>query len=254
MRDTFTAISLLLLLGSIFSSCEPTITNPKENKKSDTKEIRDFLHAFHTAVNQYGLKAEFNYLDSTDDFYWIPPGYSKALNYDSFKSILNLSDEGIRQVNFEWDQLNVQLLTENIASFNGVVKGTITDTSNITINVHQIESGTLIKRKNGWKLLNGQSSALSPSSNYDPKREFPVDALTILILPVGDFILINKNDQVVTAQNKRKLETLILSNLAIEIDKKVKIKVSHETPYMRVHEVLSLFSPNGWTPILSVIE
>lgn len=244
-----------ILLGLItLISCTEQDENDTENQKTDTKEIRSFLHAYHDAVNHYGVKAELNFFDSSEQFFWIPPGYAEALNFDSVKSILLIADDAIRQTNFEWESLHVQFVEDNVASFNGVVKGTITDTSNLTININQIKSGLLIKRKDGWKILNGQSTTLGSSSDYNPKREIPVDMVTVLILPVGEYILINKQNEIYKAQNKKMLEPIIAANLTNQQDKKVKIKVSHETNYMRVHEVLSLFIPNGWTPILSVIE
>ncbi len=55
-------------------------------------------------------------------------------------------------------------LSEKIANYSGIVKGSMIDTSGIKASVLIIESGTVIKRLDGWKLLSGQSAVLNPES------------------------------------------------------------------------------------------
>ncbi|MDW7690645.1 hypothetical protein R9C00_22195 [Flammeovirgaceae bacterium SG7u.111] len=57
--------------------------------------------------------------------------------------------------------LEVFPLTNEIANYSGTVRGRMVDKSGVETNVTIIESGTVIKREDGWKLLSGQS-AVSP--------------------------------------------------------------------------------------------
>ena len=40
--------------------------------------IRQTLYDYVGAIKQKGLTAEFKFLDSSADFFWVPPGYSSA--------------------------------------------------------------------------------------------------------------------------------------------------------------------------------
>jgi len=132
-------------------------------KDDITLEVKEMLFDYHEAISLGGLKAEFAYLDSSDQFFWVPPGYHSALNFDSVRNILLYNDRSMKQVDFHWDELELFVLSPKIVNFTGIVRGQMIDTANVTSPVHIIESGTCIKREDGWKLLSGQS-ALLPSS------------------------------------------------------------------------------------------
>ena len=121
------------------------------------------LHAYHKAIAQNGLKAEFAYLDSSEQFFWVPPGYTSALDFDSVKSILLQNDKAMEQVDFHWEELELFVLSPKIVNFTGIVGGQMLDTAGVASPVHIIESGSCIKRKDGWKLLSGQSALLQTS-------------------------------------------------------------------------------------------
>lgn len=123
-------------------------------------EVTTMFDNYHEAVLNQGLTGEFDYLDSSDHFFWIPPGYESALNYDSVRTILKANAPLFSEVHFYWDTLQVFPLSENIATYSGVVLGTMTDLQGMETSVRIIESGTVIKRPDGWKLLCGQSANL----------------------------------------------------------------------------------------------
>lgn len=119
------------------------------------------LHEYHKAISQGGLKAEFAYLDSSDQFFWVPPGYQSALDFDSVKNILLRNDLSMEQVDFHWEELELFVLSPKIVNFTGIVGGQMLDTAENNSLVNIIESGTCIQREDGWKLLCGQSALLS---------------------------------------------------------------------------------------------
>ena len=150
----FSFLIIILVLG-----CK------KEQSKEFDKvqiiiEIETMFHNYHQAIKENGLPAEFDYLDSSEDFFWVPPGYKSAIKYDSIKAILIENNKSIQSISFEFETLEVFPLSETIANYSGIVNGEMTDTAKTVSNFKIIESGTLIKRKDGWKLLNGQSRNL----------------------------------------------------------------------------------------------
>ena len=150
----FSFLIIILVLG-----CK------KEQSKEFDKvqiisEIETMFHNYHQAIKENGLPAEFDYLDDSEDFFWVPPGYKSAIKYDSIKAILIQNNKSIQSISFEFETLEVFPLSETIANYSGIVKVKMTDTTQVTSAFKIIESGTLIKRDDGWKLLNGQSRNL----------------------------------------------------------------------------------------------
>ncbi|WP_109300881.1 hypothetical protein [Aquimarina sp. AU474] len=149
-----------LILSLIFVSCNSS-NEPKDFDKDSVKEsVLLMFDNYHYDIKKEGLTAEFKYLDSSDDFFWVPPRFTSALSYDSVKHILEKNAKAYQTVSFDWDTITIFPLTQDIANFSGIVNSHMIDTSGVSSKFKIIESGTLIKRKSGWKLLNGQSAIL----------------------------------------------------------------------------------------------
>lgn len=158
-------IYCLVIIASLMSCKQNPDTLSKVDKEIIVTEIRLMFDNYHDAIKKDGLEAEFKYLDNSSDFFWVPPGYKSTLSFDAVKTILLSNSKVINSIEFTWDTLQVFPLTPKIANYSGIVNGMMIDTSNLKSTFKIIESGTLIKRKNGWKLLNGQSRNLSTNTN-----------------------------------------------------------------------------------------
>jgi hypothetical protein len=112
------------------------------------------------AISESGLSAEFDYLDQSSDFFWVPPGFNSAISYDSVKTILELNADSFQKVQFNWETLRIVPISKDIANYTGIVGGSITDSRDSINAVHMIETGTVIRRVNGWKILCDQSRNL----------------------------------------------------------------------------------------------
>lgn len=244
-------ICSILIIG--ISSCKSE-SNESNHVKTSEDDLITFLNTYHDAMNQYGLKTEFEFIDSTSHFFWIPPGYASALSFDSVKKVLIQTDETIRSIRLKWKNLKIESQESNWANFHGVVEGQIVDTSGLIIIINQIESGVLIKRKDGWKILSGQTTALDIGSDFDPKSIDQVDMPTVIILPVGDYYLISRDKTIQKAADKNQIADKLKRMMQSESSKKIKIMVSHQAVYNRVHFLLSLFSENSWIPVMSMID
>lgn len=151
---------LPILLLTLVLSCGHKEHKKKLDHDQVESEIKQMLSEYHLAIRKEGLTGEFFYLDSSDDFFWVPPGYNSALDYDSVHTILENNSKAFSNIQFDWDQLKIFPLSDELANYTGIVKGQMTDTSDNTVHVSIIESGTIIKRESGWKLLSGQSAVL----------------------------------------------------------------------------------------------
>ena len=160
MSNLIVIISAILL----FFSCQPSNPPDSFNKKIVIEEVKTMLDDYHNAIKNGGLTAEFPYLDQSSDFFWVPPGYRSALTFDSVKIILEQNAKAFQAIEFHWDTLQLFPLSSEIVNYSGIVSGSMTDTAGIKSRVSIIESGTIIKRQDGWKLLSGQSAVLPVDS------------------------------------------------------------------------------------------
>lgn len=151
--------ALLICLSLI--ACQSSSSFSTDDKKTVTNDVRQTLYKYYDDINQSGLLAELPYLDSSADFFWVPPAYADPISYSDVATYIRQAAPVFRNVVNKWDTLRITPLTKELASYTGKLSSTITDSSGITETHLLIETGLMIKRKDGWKLLNGQTSSLS---------------------------------------------------------------------------------------------
>ncbi len=161
LKVQYLLFCLVLHLGCV-QKTTPIDNSEKEIIKT---EILLMFENYHNAIKKDGLTAEFKFLDDSDNFYWVPPGYHSALSYDSVKSILNQNSKSIQHIEFEFETISIYPLHKEFATYTGIVVGKMTDTTQQTSQFKIIESGSLIKRDTRWKILNGQSRNLPTDNN-----------------------------------------------------------------------------------------
>ena len=148
----------LISLFLILISCQFNTKNDKFDTNVVSTEARLMLENYHKDINQYGLMSEFKYLDSTKNFFWIPPGYKTPLDFDSVRSILTKTSKSLKTVFFKMEDLKLHPLSKKYVNYSATIEGHIVDTSGNKSEVSIIESGILVKREDGWKLFSGQSA------------------------------------------------------------------------------------------------
>ncbi len=137
-----------------------SIAGTEAKNGPDLNEVRKMLCDYHADIAKEGLKAELRYLDSAENFFWVPPGYSTALDYDSVRTIIIAGAPLFPMINLHWDTLRLFPLSKNIVNYTGIVSGSMQDTSGKVVNVSLIESGIAIRRISGWKILSGQTATI----------------------------------------------------------------------------------------------
>lgn len=150
-------LMLLLLLGITAACCDPE-TLTKSEKEAIISEVRNTLNGYYDEIRQRGLTAEFIYLDSSDAFFWTPPGASTALSYDSIRIILNKNASLFQSINNTWDTLAIFPLTRTYAMYTGNISSEVIDTAGVKTSSKLVETGLLKKGESGWRLVSGQTA------------------------------------------------------------------------------------------------
>lgn len=158
MMKKLTALYCILM---VFACTEPAALTETE-KSIIIDSVRHTLNNYFGDIKRSGLLAEFAYLDHSPAFFWVPPGYGGPISYDSVATILKRSAPKYRSIENVFDTLQIVPLNKELASYTGRLYSTMTDTAGNTARFSLLETGVMIKRADGWKLLNGHTSLLNP--------------------------------------------------------------------------------------------
>jgi hypothetical protein len=151
-----------LYLILILLSCRQPAALTDSEKATITDSIHQTLRNYLNDIKRSGLMAEFKYLDHSPDFFWVPPGYAGAISYDSVAAILKKSAPKYKLVENSFDTLHIVPLNKELATYAGRLQSAMTDSSGVTRHFSLLETGVMIKRADGWKLLNGHTSIANP--------------------------------------------------------------------------------------------
>lgn len=152
---------LLAAWSIVFFACTNKDSFTQEQKEKVKQQVATMFDQYYKDMKNKGLMSEFSYLDHSEDFFWVPSNFHSPLTYDSVKTIITANAQATQYVDFRWQSLTIYPLTPSVATYAGVVTGIVIDTAQIENHVKLLESGTVIKRKDGWKLLSGQSRVLN---------------------------------------------------------------------------------------------
>ena len=83
------------------------------------------------------------------------------ISYDSMAAVLTLNAPKFVSVENTLDTLRIIPLTTALATYTAKLRSVMRDTAGNVSSVNLIETGVVIKRKDGWKLLSGQTSLLN---------------------------------------------------------------------------------------------
>ena len=147
-------LPILLLAGCTYAN--QSASTPFDSVAVE-QEVRQTLDDYFAATRTGGITAGFQFLDRSETFFWVPPGYQAGIDYDSVISVLTTAAPGIRSVDNHWTDLTINPLNDTIAVFHGEIRSAMTDTGGASSTTLLLETGILVKRPVGWKLLGGQT-------------------------------------------------------------------------------------------------
>jgi hypothetical protein len=139
----------------LFFSCRPG-----PDSESVRKDVKSTIDNYYNDIRKQGLLAELKYLDSTKQFFWIPPGYMNYVSYDSVAAAIRRNAPGMKSLNNHYDSLLIVPLSSDHAQFAMRTISVSVDTAGDSTTTAFIESGVMVKRKDGWKFLSGHTSIL----------------------------------------------------------------------------------------------
>jgi len=150
--------NLCFLLFLIFFSCNQS--DKSAGNDNIRNEIKSTIDSYYNDIRKEGLLAEFKYLDSSKQFFWVPPGYLNYAGYDSIAAAIRRNAASLKSVDNRYDSLLIVPLTNDYVQFVMRTISTTVDSNGDTSRTAFIESGVMAKRKDGWKFLSGQTSVL----------------------------------------------------------------------------------------------
>jgi len=154
-----TIITLLFYPSLFFVCCKPSPPPLTDEQKGEiVLEVKETLNNYYADIKSGGLTSEFNYLDNSKDFYWTPPGYTTPISFDSVSAILKMNAPNYKEIDNSFESLNIEATAIDSAFYSGKIKSITTDTSGTPTTLYLNEKGKLIKRKDGWKLLSGETT------------------------------------------------------------------------------------------------
>ena len=151
---------LIFFLLLIIIACHQAMEMTEMEKEKIIKDVRQTLDHYYEDIRTSGLTAEFKYLDHSPDFFWVPPGYSSSLSYDSIVAIVKQNAMKFKKVDNSFDTLQIIPLSKRLATYTGRLKSIMTDTSGQVMAFSIVETGVIIKRREMWRLLHGQTTII----------------------------------------------------------------------------------------------
>ncbi|MBS1771637.1 MAG: hypothetical protein JST82_02165 [Bacteroidetes bacterium] len=152
---------LIVGIGCCMTSCgNSSVVITGSEKQKIITEVTSTLDSYANDIRKYGLLSEFKYLDSSDTFFWVPPGFKVALCYDTVRAVITRNAGMFKKIDNQWDTLRIIPLSKSIATYTGRMRSVMTDVHDSTNTYTMLETGIMIKRSNGWKLLHGQTGML----------------------------------------------------------------------------------------------
>ena len=149
-------IILFTVCYLIFAGCcSKTISDRHDDRA--TQSARKMLESYSADINSEGFLAEFKYLDSSEHFWWLPPGFDSPITYDSVAAILKRNAVLFPKVNVKYDSLQLLPAGSSTVIYKGDVTVILTDTTGRMDTTYLKEDGKIVRRPGGWKLMCGKT-------------------------------------------------------------------------------------------------
>ena len=101
-------------------------TSLSERERAEVKdEVKAMLYKYCADVTARGLHAEFEYIDNSSAFSWVPPGARAPLPFDTVISMIGRNAARFRKVNNSFDTLVVTPFTTQLAAYSARIRSCI---------------------------------------------------------------------------------------------------------------------------------
>ena len=148
----------VVLIFAIGVGCQPAEQQVQRLDPVQVEEaVRTTLEAYFAATRENGPLAGLTFLDTSEQFFWVPPGYNSAIKRDSVVTVITSFAPAIQSIDNRWVNLEVHALDQHSAVFTGEVQSRSTDTAGSSTETLLLETGVMVLREDGWKMLCGQT-------------------------------------------------------------------------------------------------
>lgn len=151
---------IILVTSILIFACCCQQKQPFDKQKT-AKEVKEFLNEYLETIREEGLAAEFNYLDTTDRFFWVPPGFNQYIEIDSVKRVVLARADFYQKVDNRWEYLKIDVLTNDHVFYTGKLDCNWIDSTGLSTKYKMLETGLVIRTVNGWKITGGQSTMVN---------------------------------------------------------------------------------------------
>ncbi|MFN0032698.1 MAG: hypothetical protein ACKVOR_11110 [Flavobacteriales bacterium] len=155
---------IYLLPLVIFCGCLPDNSSsiPSTFQRNKTEhEVRQFFDSYYAAMKAKGLIGELEFLDTTSDFFWVPPYYNSSITFDSVSAHLHNNAHLFQSVENSWEHVRIYPLNDSIATYTGKLHSKMIQPNDSALSATMLESGVVRKRNGHWKLLCGQTCIIN---------------------------------------------------------------------------------------------
>jgi hypothetical protein len=144
----------------LFLSCNNQSNKSNGDTTSVRNEIKSTIDSYYSDIRKEGMLAGLKYMDSSSQFFWVPPGYLNYTGYDSIAAAIRRNAASFKSISNRYDSLLVIPLTDRYANFVMRTISTTVGAAGDTSRTAFIESGVMVKKDDRWKFLSGQTSVL----------------------------------------------------------------------------------------------
>ncbi|QQR86043.1 MAG: hypothetical protein IPJ76_15760 [Flavobacteriales bacterium] len=125
-------------------------------------EVRAMFEQYANAQRSQGLRGELPFLDTSNAFFWVPPGYAGPIGFDSVRTIVERTAPTLRAIDPRWRALRIEPMNDSMAAYTGELEAVTVGMNDNTTRTTLLETGFVVKRADGWKLLCGQTCYAPP--------------------------------------------------------------------------------------------
>ncbi len=146
-----------LILFIAFVSCQQKSQLTDSQREEIINGIKKMAIQFFVDSDSKNFDAVLSHLDNSSTFFWVFPPDPTHISHDDLASALKAEIESDNSVKSDWDDIQIEPLTTELAYYQGSFHQIVTDSSGTVTEFIGIESAVIILRKDGWKFLNGQT-------------------------------------------------------------------------------------------------
>ncbi|MEO5906832.1 MAG: hypothetical protein ABIQ11_08900, partial [Saprospiraceae bacterium] len=85
---SFSLLVACFLVASLYSCKQPSPELTARDHVKISHQVTKTLEEYCADIKVKGFLAELEYLDTSSQFFWIPPGYKSPIDYDSVATLI----------------------------------------------------------------------------------------------------------------------------------------------------------------------